>query len=329
MDIELVDKRGFYKDFLSFGPRLQKQYNMLKNFDIGIEKRYSGIVISGMGGSGVVGDIIYDLLWDVIDIPIYVNKADHLPKFVNKDFLVIAVSYSGNTMETINAMLEADKRGTDIITVSSGGKLAELSREKGILHITINKAMAPRSALPELLVGVLRILENAVNVNFKTEVEEAARHLSKIANEYTPSEYSEPMELARSLMGRIPIIYVPKELMSIGIRAKTAFNENSKVNAYFDVYPEMFHNEVMAYDYEYNRSLKLIFVEGNSKINSFFEYLVNLGADPIHIEYPAQVNRLTAILQIIMKLDLASVYLAVLRGVDPYPVRLIDWLKKK
>ncbi len=332
MRINEIDIKGFYRDFLNFGDKLIKQYRDLKAKSIPALPAAKGIVFSGMGGSGIVGDVIKDYLYYSESYNfkklLLVNKSHILPSHVNEETPLIAISYSGNTAETINVVIEALKRDISVICISSGGKLEELCQEKGLAHIKIHKAMAPRSALPELLAATLRVLEETFNLDFTSDVEEAYNYLVYLKEYWGPSEESRPFKLAREIDGKIPIIYTPHDLISVGIRAKTAFNENAKINAYYDIYPEMFHNEVMAYEEEINSSLLPIFIGGNSKVEVFYRYLLDKRCNVISVEYPSDVGRLAAILKLIKLFDLTSVYLAVLRGVDPYPVRLISWLKE-
>lgn len=331
LNIEDIDVKGFYRDFLNFGNKLYNQYQSIKPLDVGLIE--GNIVFSGMGGSGIIGDVLRDYIYYNENIKfdkfIVVNKSHIIPKCLNKDSLLIAISYSGNTVETINVVMEALKLGLEVICISSGGRLEELCKEKGLIHLRVNKAMAPRSALPELLAASMRVLEDIIELDFKNEIEEAAKYLGYLREYWGPIDGSEPLELAKEIKDKVPLIYVPIDLLSVGIRAKTAFNENSKIHAYFDVYPELFHNEVMAYDKSIQKIFTPIFIGGNSKVKKFYEYIINNGGHAISIEYPSDTGRLAAILKLIMLFDLASIYLAVMKGIDPYPVRLISLLKKE
>jgi len=328
-DVEAVDRRGFYRDFLRFGEKLAGQYRALPRMSR--LEAPDALVICGMGGSGVVGDVLRDAFADSLPVPVHVNKADRLPRFVGRKHLLIAISYSGNTAETIAALEEGLERGVPCVAISSGGRLMDICRERGVPHLKISRAMAPRSALPEMLAAAIRVVEGALGIDLGRDVEGAARHMEELRGECAPEPGSRALAMAEALRGRIPAVYVPHDMQSVGVRAKTAFNENSKVNAYYDVYPEMFHNEVMAYDREYNRAVLPIVVRrgGDGKLDAFLDHLRGLGADPLIVECPADLPRLAAIMGAIMLLDLASVYLAVLRGVDPYPVDLISALKSR
>ena len=328
------DTNNFHVEFLNFGNKLIDQYKNLVKIEL--PKEYSNpriILFSGMGGSGVVGDVIRDYIYysnykHKLNGIILVNKSHLLPEYINDEDLLVAISYSGNTAETLSVVLDAIRKGVNTICITSDGKLEVICSEKGVPCVKINKAMAPRSALPELIAASLRIIEIISGLNFEEEIKETRDYLNDKKNDWSPKNSSEPLKLAKKCINKIPVIYVPENLKSVGIRAKTAFNENSKVNAYYDVFPELFHNEVMAYDHDINSNIIPIFVGGNSKLERFYEYLTKRNCRVVSIEEPTDVGRLAAILSLIMYFDLTSIYLAVLRKVDPYPVKLISWLKK-
>lgn len=326
MSIDEIDRRGFYKDFHAYGDKLINQY--MKIGDLELEVRNVPVVISGMGGSGAVGDIIRDFLYYSSPIEIIVNKSHELPSYIDDSYLLIAVSFSGNTRETLAVVEEALRRNMPVVAISTGGKLAEYSIKKKLPHVMIERAMAPRSGLPGLLAAALRVLEADLSHSYEKDVVEASRYLNYVIRAWKPIEGSKPWSLAEKVMGHIPIVYVPHNLTSLGMRAKAAFNENAKTFLYWDTYPEIYHNEVMTYQAEVMHKIKPIFVGGGDKSRFLYDLLSEKGLSPISIEYPSDVGRLAALLKMVLLFDLASIYLAVISGIDPYPVELINRIKE-
>jgi glucose/mannose-6-phosphate isomerase len=326
MMLDDVDRRGFYRDFLAFGEKLASEYNSIG--EVSSPLKDAPIIVSGMGGSGVIGNILKDYLHYSNSQMIIVNKSHELPPYINKDYLLIAISFSGNTMETLAVVDEAVRRGINTITISTGGKLAEYSKKKSITHITVSSAMAPRSGLPQLLAAALRIVESNFGIRLRKDVEEAHRYLKYVVNEWRPVEKSKPWLIANELLDYIPVLYVSHNLTSIAIRAKASFNENAKIPFYWDMYPEIYHNEVMIYEGSLRENIRPMFIGGSTKLSSLYDIIVEKGMSPLSVEYPADVGRLAAILKLILLFDLCSIYHAVMRGVDPYPVDLITRLKE-
>ncbi|RMF29177.1 MAG: SIS domain-containing protein, partial [Candidatus Nitrosothermus koennekii] len=120
----------------------------------------SALVLAGMGGSGTSADVIYDILYDKADIPVYVIKGYHLPSFIDSNALMIAISSSGNTEETLSIFTEAHKKGLKIIGISSGGLLEKVCKDNNYMHLKIRETVAPRYSLPSILFAVLNVISN-------------------------------------------------------------------------------------------------------------------------------------------------------------------------
>lgn len=202
----------------------------------------SVVITGGMGGSGVVGDIINDLcwFWDC-RVPIIVSKNMRLPRRLSRP-LVIAISYSGNTAETIMSANEALSRGGyPVIGITTGGRLSTALSSKGVPVVLIPKASAPRYGLPALLYPALLILERFGITSITNElesgiagIENALKHVDDATN------------LAKQLMNSIPVVWVTESRRGVGIRFKNDLNENAKYYSVVSVVPEGAHNDIAA-----------------------------------------------------------------------------------
>ncbi len=300
------------------------------------------IVILGMGGSGISGDITRVLLEDELSIPIYVNKDYKLPKFADKNTLFLAVSYSGNTEETLSGFDQAVSLGATVVSITSGGGLAKRAKEKNLPLVIIPKDIQPRAALGYLLIPVLVALEKFGLIEDKTtEIEETIASLKQARENLSPgssSDENRAKQLAERLIGKIPIIYGSGGITGIAaLRWKCQFNENGKVPAFYNVFPELNHNETVGWellediterfflimlrdDQDHSQVKKRINIT-NSLIQDHFD-----GVFEVRTKGKSMLER---IFSIIYLGDFTSVYLAVIEGIDPSPVERISVLKKR
>jgi glucose/mannose-6-phosphate isomerase len=305
-------------------------------------KKIDQIVISGMGGSAIAGDIVSDLFFNKVKIPIFVNRNYRLPAFVNKETLFFALSYSGNTEEALSAVKEAAKCGATITCITSGGKLKEIAEANKYALYLIPPGYEPRAALPYLLVPILVVLEKIGFISgMKEELEGGADLLQKLQREYgatTPTRNNPVKQLAGKLIGRIPIIFAASgSSAAAGLRLKTQFNENSKVTAVFNLFPELNHNEIVNLSVlkreEHNFSLIFLRAEADLerivKRMEITKSLIGSRLGGVNEVWAQGKTPLAKMLSLIYFGDLLSVYLAILRGIDPTPVEIITRLKKE
>ncbi len=296
------------------------------------------VVFAGMGGSAISGDIVADLLRDKINIPVYVNRGYKLPNFVNKQTLVIAISYSGNTEETLAAVEEASGKGAKIICITSGGKL----KDKGYPFVLVPPGYQPRAALPYLLITALKVLESAglPSVN-DDDIKQAVSILQKLRKEVGPeaSERSNTLnQLAKKMLGKVPVILAAfGTTAAAGLRLKTQLNENSKVTALYNLFPEMNHNEIVNLAELENgkHNFCLLFLRDEDedwrivKRMNITKSLIGPkfgGAKELSTKGKTKIAK---ILSLIYLGDLLSVYLAEAKGVDPETVEVISKLKRE
>lgn len=237
--IKAFDKSGVKSIIESFPENCITGYNLGKKFPTSNQKNIKNILVCGMGGSGFSGMIAQNALRKKLKIPITVNTRYELPEFVDKHTLLLAVSYSGNTEETIQAVEEAKKRNAIIVGFSSGGRLAELCKNK----VIVPAGIPPRMSIPFLFFSLVGVLEkfSLIEIN-ESSVKEVSLFLQK--EKHLLTELSR--NLALELINCFPIIYSTEELECLALRFQTDLNENAKVLAHPNVIPEMNHNEINA-----------------------------------------------------------------------------------
>jgi len=300
-------------------------------------KKPNLIVVVGMGGSAIGGDIAASLF---PDIPIIVNRGYSLPRFVNDKTLLIAVSYSGNTEEVLFCLKEAKSVKLPVICITSGGKLAEIAEQEKYLLVEVKPGLQPRSALPYLCLPLLMILEKlGKEGNLKSQIKETIELLGTLREEYLRDERSnEVKQLAKKLQGKLPLIFATQgNTEAVGLRLKTQFNENSKVTAHLSLFPELNHNEIANLAElrrgQHNFALILLRDEEDTvRVQKRIEITKSLiganlgGANEI---ISRGRSRLARLFSLIFFGDFLTVYLAILLGVDPTPVEVIQRLKKE
>jgi glucose/mannose-6-phosphate isomerase len=300
--------------------------------------RYKGIrsiVISGMGGSAIGGDILRSYLSSELELPIFVNRDYTLPRFVDDTTLVVVASYSGNTEETLSAYKHAKKVGAKVVAISSGGTLSELCRKDKFQVATIPPGLPPRTALGYLFLPSLIILQKLGLIKDKQDdIKETFLCLKRLSSEYT-STGNPPHKLASKLKGKIPIIYQGEELGVVGLRWKTQINENSKILAYTVSFPEMNHNEIVGWEGRHIAPLsdfKTIILRDkreNERIARRIDITKSIIGGEFEEIWSQGESLLTRLFSLIYYGDFLSFYLAILYSVDPTPVRPIDILKKE
>ncbi len=198
----------------------------------------TNIVACGLGGSGVVGDLLVDVA--KLDIPIIVVKDYHLPKFVNEKSLVLCMSYSGNTEETLSQFMQARNLGCKVVSMSTGGKLKEWSEKLGVPFIQIPSGYNPRDALPLMFFPALIMLQKMGLGNYE-------QHFSEVQDAITKINTRQIDELAGRIKNSRLAIYGTSDHMGSLRRIKNEFNENAKMAVIYDYFPEINHNEMNGY----------------------------------------------------------------------------------
>jgi glucose/mannose-6-phosphate isomerase len=292
------------------------------------------IVIGGVGGSGIAGDIVTDYLKTESNTPVNVCRAYNLPSYVDEATLFIAISYSGETHETLKLLDQAMSRKAMIASISSGGTLLSISRAHEIPYLKVIAGLPPRVALPELLSAAVFVLEKASLLRDHNSVLDAASkslaiQVHSIKHE-VPTEDNKAKQMAMQLQDRVPLLLGPEERVSVLRRFKNELNENSKMPAFYMSMPEAFHDDIEGLE-SLSRLCSIqpvIFgpraTEAHLKTTeSLLVLLRELGFPPVATFTGQGESVLSELLTAITFGDFVSVYLALLRGIDPTGLRLI------
>ena len=303
--------------------------------------RPENIIIAGMGGSAIGGELLKDWARDKSPVPIEVNKDYMLPAYADAKSLVVIVSYSGDTEESLSAFLDATRRKCMTYCVSSGGSLLEFAEKLRIPHLKVPSGMPPRAALPYLFVPLLVLLEKQGLVsNLTDELAESIKVLDKVAKQNAPDKPAKnnpAKTLALGIGETAPVIYGFGILRGAAVRFKQQFNENAKSPAKWEVFPELDHNEIVGWEKAGNlaRYFSTILLRDRNEpteVRSRIEItkaLMQATGSKLFEVWSQGNSTLAKMLSTILVGDFASVYLAVLHGVDPTPVETITLLKEK
>jgi glucose/mannose-6-phosphate isomerase len=299
------------------------------------------IIVAGMGGSAIGGELLKDWARDKITVPIEVNREYSLPAYAKKYTLVFIVSYSGETEESLSVFLDAVKRKCMTVCISSGGKLLELAEKLKMPYLRVPSGIPPRAALPYLFLPMLIILEKIGSVSdVDMEISEAVKILKQVCNLNSPekplnSNFSK--ELASKINGTVPVVYGFGIYRAVAQRYKQQFNENGKIPSKWESFPELDHNEIVGWEAAGGlaRYFSIIFIrdqdeldEMQQRIEATKELMLGKALKVFEI-WSMGKSKLAKMLSTILIGDFTSVYLAVLRGVDPMPVKTITLLKEK
>ena len=300
----------------------------------------TGVVVCGMGGSGIAGDVAAVRANGGGVMPVGVIKGFELPAFVDAHTLVVLVSYSGNTEETIACFEQAHGRGAQMVAVATGGRLGEMAHAHGFPCIVPAAGMQPRAAFPYLAASVLVVLERIGVLGDLTgdlvEIDEVLREQTTRCGPGAQEAENPAKQIATALDGALPVVWGQDGVLAVAaMRWKTQFNENTKVPAYASAVPELGHNEVVGIGPGAPKASGLAIAalrppNEDPRIGRRVEAALRLarerGARTVeaHVHGGSPLAQLASAVQLG---DLASVYAAVLRGVDPTPVEAIERLK--
>jgi glucose/mannose-6-phosphate isomerase len=297
------------------------------------------VVVAAMGGSAAGGDLVAACAAEHIDVPILVHRGYGLPALVGERDLVIASSYSGDTVEVLSAAEAALSRQCALLVVTSGGQLGALAAAHSLSRVALPPRLMPRMALGYLLFPLLSILRAADLAAVKdAEVDEALEVLQALAGELDttrPTERNEAKLLALAIGGRLPVIYGGPGTGSAAYRWKTDFEENAKLFAAAGVLPEMNHNEIEAWRTARAGELQLVLLRERGEIPditrrfALLRELVDGAAGGISEAWARGASALARVLSLVYLGQWTSYYLAMLAGVDPWPVPTLDALKAR
>ena len=302
----------------------------------GVPRRYmaGGLVVCGMGGSAIGGDLGRAIIGSRAGRPLRVVRGYDVVPWMSNDALVLCASYSGNTEETLSCYAKAGELGAPRVVLSTGGELARLAREDGIPVIGVPSGMQPRAAVIYMTIATLHCAAAAgVCESLAGEAEGAAALLTSLAEEWGPDapEDSQAKALARTLDGTVPVVYGAGITAAVASRWKTQINENAMQPALSAVLPEANHNDICAWDRtdEFGRwsAVLLDDVELHPQLRKRIELTAGVIGDAAQLVEARGATAAERVLSTVFLGDLVSVYMAALAGVDPTPVAVLERFK--
>ncbi|MGH8015666.1 MAG: bifunctional phosphoglucose/phosphomannose isomerase [Candidatus Zixiibacteriota bacterium] len=341
--IRSFDPENMYNHIFDFPEQMARAQNIGISWKInaGMFPDIRNIVLVGMGGSAIGGDLARSLLNGKLEIPFHVCRHYKLPEFVDDETLVIASSYSGNTEETLSALDDALDRKAMIAAISTGGMMQDVCKLNGIPMATLPAGMQPRAALGFSFVPLLIFLEKVKLIpGMSDDINHTIERLKTYRQEYiedSPVKLNPAKKLAERLQGRIVVVYSGPSLTdAVAVRWKGQICENAKTLAFANQFAEFNHNELVGWsDLTRQHSDKLIVVilrdkDDHAQIKKRMDIVKPLiedsGTEVIEVESrgTSDLERMFSLIQIG---DFVSYYLAILNKQDPTPVITIEMLK--
>ncbi len=340
--IREIDSEGMLEHVAALPRQCRAAWQMTRHLELPAAVRQAKqVVIAGMGGSAIGGDLATAVAAGRSSVPGHVHRDYNLPLYADAATLVISCSYSGNTEETLSAFETAEQRGCPVVAITTGGELGRLAREKHVALISFDYPSQPRAALGYMFVSVLAVLE-AVGAtgNLNADVDEAVNLLEErrsLLGPETPQDQNQAKQVAAHMSGRVPVIVASGPLAPVARRWKTQCNENGKNLAYFEELPEMDHNALAGTHFgaAAREQIRFVFLNGEAahdRNRARLEYtqqiLEEQGLHCLQIGVPGR-SVLAQMLAAVQLGDYASCYLAVLNGTNPTTIDDIAGLKQR
>jgi len=331
-DLEKIDTEKMYKIYDDW-PNIARAYFEKDAKKIEFTK-INQIVFAGMGGSGIMGDVFSAIL-SKTNIHVSVVKGYHLPKTVDSNTLVVVISISGNTDETLR-FLESAKEHQDckLIVFTAGGKMEQFCINEKIELRKIEKYHSPRASFPSFLYAILNILSPIIPIK-NDDVYESIKNLEDIKKKISSENISKnnPALVLAEWIREIPLIYYPWGLESSAIRFKNSLQENAKIHVIVENIIESCHNGVVAWEKKSNiQPIMLKGEDDHSKTKEKYQILATYFKEN-NIDFKeinsVKGNILSKVISLIYLLDYAAIYKAIINEVDPSPVKTIEYIKNK
>lgn len=351
--VRKVDPSDLGSDFAAW-PSLAKEKwseTSIPSFD---GSNFNRVILVGMGGSLLSGELIVDLAREKQSKVSFETVKDyHLPPYCDGRTLVIGMSSSGNTEETLSVLSEAHKKGLKSFALGSGGTLESLSKNKwGFDFIRTTMLKVPRSSLPAIFYPVLKLLATNHMLDFtEEEIEESfealeqAKQRSSNESKLKVGPFQLAKELVRETTDLFPLVYASARTRAVGLRFRQSLNENAKIHAFNGEIPELCHNEIVGWDYDAS-SIKKYRISGLGLKTSSILLRLNEDDPPeirTRFDIVQEIVRkskgktleapyvgkgyLARVISMLYLLDYATYYIAILKGVDPIKTPSITLLK--
>lgn len=327
-NMETIDKSNMRGVILDSPRQLIKGLELAKN--IHIEAHFENVVICGIGGSALPVNVLNTIVKP--NIPVLTHRNYNLPNEATEKSLVVCISYSGNTEETVSALEQSIEKKIKTIGIATGGKIEKICNEHNIPFVKIPSGIEPRSATGYLFSALAKILANAKIIQDPSvDVINSVKDLESV-NE---SLEKEGKEFAKKLKGKIPVVYASAEFKNIARIWKIKFNENSKTPAFWNYFPELNHNEMVGFSQlEKKNNFHFIIIKDNythernlKRMDLFGDLLKEKGSGVSFVDFQ-KGSLLSGVFAMLLLGDWVSYYLALENKVDPTPVKMVEDFKK-
>lgn len=338
-----IDKTGYKQVLLDYHQQIEAGLGLFKDSAVTIDgSRVKNILYFGMGGSAITGELLADVLFDDLLVPLTVVRGYLSPAYCTSETLLIVSSYSGNTEETLSALQASADKGAQILAITSGGKLEAWAAEKKWNLIRIPGGLMPRQALGYLffplyhMLGALKLL-----TNYEEDVSKFVKFIADLnkKNDYPHAgKHVLSLELARTIQGKIPVIYsTAPYLKTISRRWQNQVHENAKSPAFANNLPEMNHNEIVGWesDMEHLDRFIVVFLENENphpriqkRIELSKKIIKERGIEVVDI-YTSGTTIMERVFSLIVLGDWMSYFLALAYKKDPATIKNIDFLKQE
>jgi glucose/mannose-6-phosphate isomerase len=331
------DPTGQFAEALNLSEHLRDALWRVESARIEPHDAPGGLVVAGMGGSGIGASLAIATLGDRASRSMCVTRGYALPPWTTPDTTVLCASYSGETEETLAAFDAAGAVGARRIVATTGGTLAASAREEDVPVIPLPGGFQPRAAVGYGLVISLEVAALAgVAESLHTEIDVAAAHADRLAGEWGPGAPADSAakRLARALQGTVPIITGADLTAPIAYRWKTQFNENAKSPAFAGELPEIDHNEIVGWARTPNVGrLSAVFLDDcdlHPRVReriALTRELIAPGTAANELVESVGQTRTERLVSLVLLGDLVTLYLAILDGVDPVEIDVLHALK--
>tara|TARA_Y100001970_G_C14120391_1_gene795937 strand:- start:170 stop:1165 length:996 start_codon:yes stop_codon:yes gene_type:complete len=322
---------------LDLGNQLKRELETSTNFAI---DSYDDLLVVGMGGSGVAGDVLKLVLNETTQIYVEVRKAYGIPDVIaDRRPKCLFISYSGNTEETVEAVNDAIKHNLDWSVISSGGQLLKLALEHNKPFVKIPEGLQPRAAFGFMAKAVMHYVPREIGGNYLDMCNQAGDYLNEVLVDQSENELvSQALQISKEISTKTSIIYGGTPLTYlVAQRWKTQINENAKSKAFVGYMPEIHHNEILSWEAnkeDSKNNYQLLFLRSskeNSQISKRFELTKEIIGDKVNISEIKNIsseNIISNLFHLTLIGDLVSVYMADNLEIDPYDITSIEHLKK-
>lgn len=300
------------------------------------------VVICGMGGSGIGGDLVKSVVVDESRTPIYIHRDYSIPIFADAKTLVIADSFSGNTEETLDAFISAQQKGAKLFAITCGGELERLAKKFKTPYYKFDYKSEPRAAIGFPIGAILAIFKKIGILDMTEDQIIKTLTFLKDFNEtlFPDSAHrkNQAKQIAKDAENSLPIFYSSERMASVARRWRSQFAENSKTIAFFDTFPETNHTATNGLDFpkEADQLVKFYFIRSrfdNQRIKTRMRITAEIfqkkGISYRDIDIKKPENAFAEILMLSLLADYSSYYLSIINNVDPSDMENVNYVKKR